>query len=354
MVIYMLQFYLCFKTVPLLLILLLANHPVVAANEWYKVNPQGFKEDAVPVTIEFPSWFKRSFLDIREDLSEAKQAGKLGVVLFLSTPHCSYCKAFLDFTLSDPGIQRDLKRNFDVIGVEVISNNPITDANGKTWTMKQFAAAQKAYVTPTLIFLRHDGKAMLRIVGYYPPEKFRAVMDYVLKAHYERESFSAFLARTKITGEAGPLIRDTELFASPPYVLDRRAGAARRPLLVLLERANCASCTAFHRNVLNSPPIRALVKKYQAAQIDMDDAQSTIVIPSGERLSPKQWAERLELAYAPALVFFDERGQEVYRLDSELLRERTEGSLQLVLEKGYLEEPQLQRWRNLKGRYRAP
>ena len=242
----------------------------------------------------------------------------------------------------------------DVIGVEVISNTPITDANDKTWTMKQFAAAQKAYVTPTLIFLRHDGKAMLRIVGYYPPEKFRAVMDYVLKAHYERESFSAFLARTKITGEAGPLIRDTELFASPPYVLDRRAGAARRPLLVLLERANCASCTAFHRNVLNSPPIRALVKKYQAAQIDMDDAQSTIVIPSGERLSPKQWAERLELAYAPALVFFDERGQEVYRLDSELLRERTEGSLQLVLEKGYLEEPQLQRWRNLKGRYRAP
>ncbi len=31
-----------------------------------------------------------------------------------------------------------------------------------------------------------------------------------------------------------------------------------------------------------------------------------------------------------------------------------EGSLELGLEKGYLQEPQLQRWRNLKGRYRAP
>lgn len=342
------------KTVSFLLIFLVANHPAVAATEWSKVNRQGFKEDAVPVTIEFPSWFKRSFLDIREDLSEAKQAGKLGVVLFLSTPHCSYCKAFLDFTLADPGIQRDLKRNFDVIGVEVISNSPITDANGKTWTMKQFVAAQKAYVTPTLIFLRHDGKAMLRIVGYYPPEKFRAVMDYLLKAHYEREPLGAFLARTNSNSKPAPIIRDTELFGSPPHVLDRRAGASRLPLLVLLERANCVSCTAFHRNVLNSPAIRALMKKYQAVQLDMDDAQSTIVTPSGERLSPKQWAERLEVAYAPAMVFFDERGKEVYRLDSELLRERTEGSLQLVLEKGYLEEPQLQRWRNLKGRYRAP
>lgn len=354
MVIYMLRLYPSLKAVFFLIILLLANHPVIAANEWSKVNRQGFKEDAVPVTIEFPSWFKRSFLDIREDLREAKQAGKLGVVLFMSTPHCSYCKAFLDFTLSDPGIQRDLKRNFDVVGVEVISNNPITDADGKTWTMKQFAAAQKAYVTPTLIFLRHNGKVMLRIVGYYPPEKFRGVMDYLLKGHYEREPLSAFLARTKMTGESGPMIRDPELFGSPPHVLDRRSGSSRRPLLVLLERANCDSCAVFHRNVLNSPSIRALIKKYEAVQLDMDDAQSTIVTPSGIRLSPKQWAEQLEVAYAPALVFFDERGQEVYRLDSELLRERTEGSLQLVLEKGYLEEPQLQRWRNLKGRYRAP
>jgi hypothetical protein len=31
--------------------------------------------------------------------------------------------------------------------------------------------------------------------------------------------------------------------------------------------------------------------------------------PSGDKLTPRKWAEQLDLAYAPALVFFDERGE---------------------------------------------
>lgn len=329
---------------------LLAEAPATAA-EWSEVNRGGFNEDAVAVRIEFPAWFKHSFLDLRDDLREAKQAGKLGVMLFLSAPQCSYCKAFLDFTFADPAIRQNLTRHFDVIGVEVISDTPITDAHGKSWTMKEFVAAQKAYVTPTLIFLRHDGKPMLRIVGYYPPEKFRGVMDYVVDGHWEREKLGAFLARTEAKGKPGALIRDPDLFSGPPYSLDRRNTPAKRPLLVLLERPNCPSCEQFHAKVLQLPEIRALFKQFEAIQLDMSDLHTRLVTPDGKRLSPKQWADQLDLAYAPALVFFDERGKEIYRLDSELLRERTEGSLQLVLEKGYLEEAQLQRWRQLKGRH---
>jgi len=318
--------------------------------EWSEVNRDRFTQDAVPVRIEFPAWFKHSFLDLRDDLAEAGKAGKLGVVLFLSAPQCSYCKAFLDFTFADPGIRRELDRHFDVIGVEVISDTPITDAHGKGWSMREFAAAQKAYVTPTLIFLRHDGKPMLRIVGYYPPEKFRGVMDYVVNGHWEREKLGAFLARAEPRGEPGALIRDAELFRGPPYALDRRKPGGR-PLLVLLERPNCTGCEQFHTEVLQAPEIRALIKQFDAVQLDMSDTRTKLTTPDGRRLSPRQWAEQLDLAYAPSLVFFDERGKEIYRLDSELLRERTEGSLQLVLEKGYIEEAQLQRWRQLKGRH---
>lgn len=333
---------------------MLAHVPVRAA-DWSQVNRDRFNEDAVAVQIEHPAWFKHSFLDLRGDLAEAKRAGKLGVMLFLSTPRCSYCRAFLDFTFADPGIRRDLTKHFDVIGLQVIGDTEITDEHGKTWTMKQYVAAEKAYVTPTLIFLRHDGKRMLRIVGYYPPEKFRGVLDYLLGGHYEREALGAFLARREPQSAAGSaIVRDPELFGAPPHTLDRRAAPGERPLLVLLERPGCTSCEQFHRKVLKDPAIRALIKKYEAIQLDVTDAKTMVVIPTGERLSAKQWAERLDLAYAPALVFFDEHGKEVYRLDSELLRGRTESSLQLVLEKGYLDEPQLQRWRNLKGRSRAP
>ncbi len=328
----------------------------VQAADWAQVNRDRFNEDAVPVLIEQPDWFKHSFLDLRGDLADAKKAGKLGIVLFLSTPRCSYCKAFLDFTFGNPGIRRDLTKHFDVIGLEVISDSEITDASGKTWTMKQFVVEEKAYVTPTLIFLRHDGRRMLRIVGYYPPEKFRAVLTYLLDGHYEREPLGAYLAKQAAAGKgtAAPIVRDPGLFGTSNTNFDRRAAPAQRPLLVLLERPGCTSCEEFHRKVLKEPAIRALIKKYDAVQLDMTDSRAMLLTPAGERLSAKQWTERLDVAYAPALVFFDERGREVYRLDSELLRERTEGSLQLVLDKGYLDEPQLQRWRNLKGRQHTP
>jgi thioredoxin-related protein len=335
---------------PVFALLISLASAITSAADWSQVNRDRFNEDAVPVNIVNPDWFKHSFLDLRGDLADAKKAGKLGIVLFLSAPQCSYCRAFLDFTFGDPGIRRDLTKHFDVIGLEVISDNEITDTNGKAWTMKQFVVEEKAYVTPTLIFLRHDGRRMLRIVGYYPPEKFRGVLTYLLDGHYEREPLGAFLAKREAAARTatGPMLRDAELFSPPPHVLDRRAAPAPRPLLVLLERPDCASCEQFHRKVLQEPSIRALIRKYDAIQLDMTDTRSWVVLPTGERLSPKQWAERLDAAYAPALVFFDERGKEVYRLDSELLRERTEGSLQLVLEKGYLDEPQLQRWRKQK------
>lgn len=331
------------------LLAVLAGTGATAA-EWSQVNRDRFNDDAVAVDVEHPAWFKHSFLDLREDLAEARKAGKLGIVLYLSTRRCSYCRAFVDFTLAEPDIREALQRHFDVIGLEVISNAEITDAQGRTWTVKDYVAQEKAYVTPALIFIRDDGERWLRIVGYYPPEKFRGVLAYLLDGHYAREPLGAFLARRAGADNAatGPITRDAELFAAPPVNLDRRAAPAPRPLLVLLERPGCADCEAFHRTVLRDPAVRALIRRYDAVQLDVTDAKSSLVTPSGERLTARQWAERLNVAYAPALLFFDERGQEVFRLDSELKRERTEGSLQLVLEKGYLDEPQLQRWRNMK------
>lgn len=335
-------------TTALSFLAVLAGTGAMAA-DWSQVNRDRFNDDAVAVDVEHPAWFKHSFLDLRDDLAEARKAGKTGIVLYLSTRRCSYCRAFVDFTLAEPDIRQAMQRHFDVIGLEVISNAEITDVQGKTWTVKDYVAHEKAYVTPALIFIRHDGQQLLRIVGYYPPEKFRGVLAYLLEGHYRREPLGPFLGRREGADKSGggAITRDPELFGTPPATLDRRAAPAARPLLVLLERPGCADCEEFHRTVLKQPAIRALIRRYDAVQLDMTDAKTMVVTPSGERLTLRQWAERLNVAYAPALVFFDERGQEVFRLDSELRRERTEGSLQLVLEKGYLDEPQLQRWRNM-------
>jgi hypothetical protein len=53
-----------------------------------------FAED-VFVGVKFPEWFKTSFLDLRNDLDEALNAGKQGIMLFVSAARCSYCKAYM-------------------------------------------------------------------------------------------------------------------------------------------------------------------------------------------------------------------------------------------------------------------
>ena len=60
-------------------------------------------DDSEIVSKEHPSWFKTSFLDLGEDLAEAREDGKQGLMLFFDTEGCAYCKAFLKHTLDDPG-----------------------------------------------------------------------------------------------------------------------------------------------------------------------------------------------------------------------------------------------------------
>ncbi|PVV14328.1 MAG: hypothetical protein B6D72_04155 [gamma proteobacterium symbiont of Ctena orbiculata] len=309
-----------------------------------------FAED-IFVDVQFPDWFKASFLDLSEDLKEALNAGKQGLMIFISTRRCSYCKAFIQNSLNRPDIQGRVETSFDVIGLEIFDDSEMIDPEGNSYRVKEFVTSNKAAYTPTLIFYGVSGRKLLKIVGYYPPDKFQKVLDYLEGKRYLHETLRSYLNRTAIssTKSTSDISVDQELFTKPPYLLDRRAGPAARPLLVVFERPNCATCERFHRQVLRDKSVRRLMREFEAVQLDASNTSSGLIIPNGERISPAQWFERLDLSYSPAILFFDESGNEVMRLDSETKRFRMEGSLQLVLEKGYLKDAQLQRWRRDKA-----
>jgi thioredoxin-related protein len=308
-----------------------------------------FAED-VFVDVKFPDWFKISFLDLRDDLEEAVEAGKKGIMLFISASRCSYCKAFMDTALEDAEIKQRLTDAFDVIGLDIFDDSELTALDGSQHRVKEFVTLNRASYTPTLIFVGQGGQVLLRIVGYYPPDRFRQVLDYLDSEAYRQQSLREYVeASSPATGsDGGPIIADP-LFESPPFMLDRSAMPAQQPLLVVFERPGCRSCERFHQRVLQDKSIRRLIGEYEAVQLDASDEQGRIVTPDGEKTSPASWYRRLGLNYHPAILFFDEGGQEVMRLDSETLRFRMEGSLQLVLERAYEQDAQLQRWRRSKA-----
>ncbi len=322
----------------------------LVGNEAPTVPDEEFAED-VFVDVQFPSWFKESFLDLQEDLDEAINAGKEGLMIFVSTRRCSYCKEFIQNSLGQADIRRRLLASFDVVGLEIFDDSEMTDPTGHSHRVKEYVSINNAAYTPTLIFYGQQGKVVLKIVGYYPPEKFRSVLDYLDGQHYLRESLRSFVSRQTASSSTPVkgIISDGEIFSSPPYILDRRAAAAQQPLLVVFEQPGCDSCKHFHEHVLGDKSISRLMKEYEAVQLDTSDTKSRLITPQGEAVTPAQWLEQLELAYSPSIIFFDESGEEVMRLDSETRRFRMEGSLQLVLEKGYLKGAQLQRWRRDKA-----
>jgi hypothetical protein len=96
------------------------------------------------------------------------------------------------------------------------------------------------------------------------------------------------------------------------------------------------------------------------AFVNSSNTQSKIITPAGKKQSGKAWADQLALIHSPAMVFFNERGKEVLRVDTDILidpygkkvsvndsniLDNIRARLQFVLEKGYIALPQFQRWR---------
>jgi len=77
------------------------------------------------------------------------------------------------------------------------------------------------------------------------------------------------------------------------------------------------------------------------------DMRSTtpVLTPGGQKMTAQQWADQLQLDYAPTLVLFDEKGREIIRIDSVVWFYRLQNILNYVISKGYHQFPTFQAWR---------
>ena len=168
-----------------------------------------------PGYVEKPKWFKDSFLDIREDVNEASKAGKR-LMLYFYQDGCPYCEKLIKENMSQQNIVDAMKKNFDVIAINMWGDREVLGLDGKETTEKQFAAANKVMFTPTLLFLDEQGNHALRLNGYLPPHKFLGALNYVQEKQEKVSSFRDYLEKSGVVAGKGKL-HDDPAFLKPPY-----------------------------------------------------------------------------------------------------------------------------------------
>lgn len=290
---------------------------------------------------EPPDWFKLSFLDIREDVREAAEAGKR-VMLYFYQDGCPYCAKLLRDNFGQRDIAEKTQQHFDVISINLWGDREVTDFQGQQTTEKQFAADHRVMFTPTLLFLNEQGEVALRVNGYYFPAKFEAALDYVAKGMETELSFAEYFSKVNPTPAREALHQDPR-FLDAPYDLTRRARGSDKPLLVLFEQKSCRACDELHDDIFQRPRTGRELEHLDAVQLDQW-SDTEVVTPTGDRTTARQWARELDVKYAPTLVFFDPDGTEVFRTEAYLRSFHIQGAMAYVHSGAYREQPSFQRY----------
>ncbi|MCW8956285.1 MAG: thioredoxin fold domain-containing protein [Gammaproteobacteria bacterium] len=304
-----------------------------------------FDDSTLKEDLQLPDWFKLSFLDIADNLEEARADGKQGIIIYFGRKDCAYCKAQLETNWGSRDIIEYTQKYFDVIAIDVRGQREVTDLDGSSYSEKQYAISQKTNFTPTLLFINLKGEQVLKLPGFRPPYQFRAALEYVADQHYIREPFGHYLSRAEQALSYGQEeLNENDLFMLPPYTLDRSHISSKRPLLVFFEYPKCHACDVLHAGPMTQKLISDTMKQLDVVQLDTS-RDTPVITPGGKKTTARAWAHELELNFAPTLIFFDEHGQEIIRVDSVIRFYRLHNVLNYVITKGYTQYPTFQLWR---------
>lgn len=144
----------------------------------------------------YQPWFYESFLDLKEDLLDSKKAGKNLVILF-EQRGCPYCKETHLVNLRRPEIVDYLKKNFNVIQMDLWGSREVTDFDGEKLPEKKFARKYGVQFTPTMIYFpdtlektkakRPQDREAFRLFGYWKPFHFLNSFVYVKSGGYKTQ-----------------------------------------------------------------------------------------------------------------------------------------------------------------------
>ena len=140
-----------------------------------------------------------SFLDLSEDLADAKAAGKRLAILW-EQKGCPYCREMHRVNFAIPEIVSYIRDNFVVLQLNLWGDREVTDFDGQALAEKRrspgsgaTARKQRVSFTPTIVFVDDAGGEVFRMPGYFKPFHFRGIFEYVRDEGYDKVPFQRWL-----------------------------------------------------------------------------------------------------------------------------------------------------------------
>lgn len=297
-----------------------------------------------PGYAEKPTWFKVSFLDVYEDIADAADHDKR-LMLYFYQDGCPYCQMLLEDNFGQRDIADKTQKYFDVVAINIWGTNEVV-VGDDTFTEKEFAAALKVQYTPTLILFGEDNKAVYRANGYYPPEKFHTVLDYVGQKMEGKISYQDYLAKVDLQPSSGKLHTEVISIKNPKNL--QQALSAEKPLLVMFEQKKCAACDELHNDMLKRPDGKKQLARFNVALFDMWSDEK-VVTPDGKKMKVRDWVKKLDVKYAPSMIYFNGKGEEVFRTDAYLKAFHTHSVMDYVASGAYKTQPNFQRYIDIRA-----
>ena len=139
-------------------------------------------------------FFNETWGDFQEELDNAKQAGKLGIMFFFEQDECPFCHYMKHTVLNQPRVQAYYRERFLMFPVDIEGDVEIKDTHGKTMKQKDFAFKQnRVRATPVFIFYDLKGNPVFRFTGKTSGvDEFIWMADYVANRIYKTMPFSKY------------------------------------------------------------------------------------------------------------------------------------------------------------------
>ena len=139
-------------------------------------------------------FFNETWLNMPEELANAKAQGKEGILIFFEMDECPFCHYMKMNVLNQPNVQEYFRKHFLNFAIDIEGDVEMVDFKGKTVKQKDFAFKEfRVRATPVFAFFNLNGKLIHRHTGKTSGvEEFMWLGEYIVNGDYKKMPFTRY------------------------------------------------------------------------------------------------------------------------------------------------------------------